>query len=70
MYRLRDLREDNDLTQAEIAKALHVTQRAYSRYESGNHNIPTQILIQLSIFYETSIDYILGRTNNPKPPPK
>lgn len=64
MYqRIRDLREDSDLTQTQVAKVLHCSQRTYSYYESGGHDIPTETLIKLADFYDVSIDYILGRTN-------
>lgn len=64
MYqRIKDLREDSDLTQTQIAKVLHCSQRTYSYYESGGHDIPTEALIKLADFYDVSIDYILGRTN-------
>ncbi len=64
MYqRIKDLREDNDFTQTEIAKILHCSQRAYSYYESGGHDIPTETLIKLADYYDVSVDYILGRTN-------
>ena len=67
MYkRIRDLREDKDLTQTELAKMLGMSQTGYSKYETGENDIPTSILIQLSRFYEVSIDYLLGETNNPK----
>jgi transcriptional regulator with XRE-family HTH domain len=61
--RIRDLREDKDLTQTDIAKYLHVSQRAYSHYENGERAIPIDILSQLADFYHTSIDYLIGRTN-------
>lgn len=65
MYkRLRDLREDKDLKQKDIADFLNISQRGYSHYETGNNDIPTEILIKLADFYETSVDYLLGRTNN------
>ena len=68
MYkRIRDLREDHDLTQKQIAEILGMSQTGYSKYETGENDIPTQILIKLADFYQTSTDYILGRTNNPKP---
>lgn len=64
MYkRLRDLREDKDLTQTDITKILGMSQTGYSKYETGENDIPTQILIKLADFYDTSVDYILGRTN-------
>lgn len=62
MYsRIRDLREDKDLTQREIAQMLGMSQTGYSKYETGENDIPTQILIKLADFYGTSVDYILGR---------
>lgn len=61
--RLRDLREDQDYTQAYIAKLLFITQQQYSLYEKGYRDIPTSALIALADFYNTSTDYILGRTN-------
>lgn len=64
--RLKDLREDNDLTQVELAKILNISQRGYSHYETGNNDIPTEILIKLSKYYNVSIDYILGITNEKK----
>lgn len=68
MYqRLRDLREDRDLNQKAIAEVLNVSQTTYSRYESGTLDIPSASLIKLAEFYETSIDYLLGLTNNRKP---
>ena len=67
MYpRIRDLREDKDMNQTQVAKMLGMSQTGYSKYETGENDVPTQILIKLAIFYETSIDYILGQTNNPK----
>ncbi len=61
--RLKDLREDHDLTQAELAGILNISQRGYSHYETGNNDIPTEILIKLANYYNVSIDYILERTN-------
>ena len=66
-HRIRDLREDHDLTQEYIANNLCIKQATYSRYESGAINIPVDILIQLAQFYQTSVDYLLGLTNSPKP---
>ena len=64
MYkRIRDLREDNDKNQTEIAKMLGMSQTGYSKYETGENDIPTQILIKLARFYNTSVDYILGETD-------
>ena len=66
MYpRIRDLREDRDLNQTQVAKMLGMSQTGYSKYETGENDIPTHILIQLSRFYNTSIDYILGESNDP-----
>ena len=64
--RIRDLREDRDMNQTEGAKMLGMSQTGYSKYETGENDIPTAILIKLARFYDTSIDYILGETNNPK----
>ena len=61
--RIRDLREDSDLSQTEIAQYLNISQRAYSHYEYGDRNIPIDILIMLANFYSTSIDYLVGRTD-------
>lgn len=60
---IRDLREDSDLSQAAIAKVLNCTQAAYSYYEIGKRDIPTQVLIKLAQYYKTSTDYLLGLTN-------
>ena len=64
--RIRDLREDKDLTQKEMAKALNCSQQVYSNYELGQRDIPTDVLIKLSNFYKVSVDYILGLTENPQ----
>ncbi len=64
MYRrIRDLREDMDLSQRDVAKAISCTQQAYSNYELGLRDIPTDILIKLADFFDTTTDYILNRTN-------
>ena len=64
MYkRIRDLREDKDITQAQLANILGMSQTGYSKYETGENDIPTQILIKLADFYGTTIDYILGSTD-------
>lgn len=63
--RIRDLREDNDLTQKQLAKKLNCSQQVYSNYELGQRDIPTDILIKLSAIYNVSTDYILGISNNP-----
>ena len=71
MYRrLRDLREDADLTQSQVAKYLGMSQTGYSKYETGENDIPTQILIALARFYHTSVDYLLGLTAVRKPYPR
>lgn len=68
MYkRIRELREDKDLLQKDIAAYLNCTQVAYSRYELGLRDIPTDVLIKLADFHNTSTDYLLGRTNNTNP---
>lgn len=64
--RIRDLREDHDWSQTQVAKFLSMSQTGYSKYETGERDIPTSILIQLAHLYNTSIDYLLGETNNPK----
>ncbi len=67
--RLRDLREDHDLTQTELANYLHLQQNTYSQYENGQRQIPIEALIALARFYKTSVDYILELTDEPKPYP-
>ena len=64
--RIRDLREDRDLTQKAVAKALICSQQVYSNYELGQRDIPTDVLIQLSALYDVSVDYLLGLTDKPK----
>ena len=64
--RIRDLREDKDLTQKEMAKILNCSQQVYSNYELGQRDIPTDILIKLSAYYSVSVDYILGLCDNPQ----
>lgn len=67
MYRrIRDLREDHDLKQRQVAEYLNCSQQVYSNYELGQRDIPTDILIRLANMYNVSIDYLLGQTNNPK----
>ena len=64
MYqRIRDLREDHDLSQTEMARVLCVSQSTYSRYESGHLDIPSQVLIALSRYHNVSVDYLLGLTD-------
>jgi len=66
MYqRIRDLREDRDLKQRQLAEYLNCSQQVYSNYELGQRDIPTDVLIQLSNFYNVSVDYLLGLTSNP-----
>lgn len=60
--RIRNLREDLDLTQKDLADQLHIGQRTYSHYENGTRKIPLDILIGLADYYECSVDYLLGRT--------
>lgn len=68
--RLRDLREDHDLTQTKVAKFLNMSQTEYSKYETGENDIPTQVLIALAEYYQTSVDYLLGRTDCREPYPE
>lgn len=64
MYpRIRELREDHDLTQLDVAKKLNMSQTGYSKYEVGTHDIPTKILIALAKIYDVSTDYLLGLTD-------
>ena len=64
--RIRDMREDRELNQTAVAKMLGMSQTGYSKYETGENDIPTTVLIKLAKFYNTSIDYLLGETDNPK----
>ncbi len=67
MYqRIRNLREDKDLKQRQLADYLNCSQQVYSNYELGQRDIPTDVLIRLSKFYDVSVDYLLGLTSNPK----
>ena len=71
MYRrIRDLREDRDLLQRDLASYLQCSQVSYSHYELGKRDIPTDVLIRLAAFYHTSIDYLLGLTDVQKPYPR
>ncbi|MEY8404185.1 helix-turn-helix transcriptional regulator [Oscillospiraceae bacterium 44-34] len=71
MYsRIRDLREDKDITQVEISRLLSMSQTGYSKYETGENDIPTAILIALAKLHNTSIDYLLGLTNVREPYPR
>ena len=67
--RIKDLREDRDLTQREIADYLHIKQNTYSQYENGQRQLPISVLISLAKFYHTSTDYILGLTEEKTPYP-
>lgn len=69
-HRIRELREDNDLTQVYMANFLHVNQRTYSRYETGEHEIPLSALSKIADFYNVSVDYLMNRTDLKKPYPK
>ena len=68
--RLRDLREDANLSQAKLAKQLDMSQTGYSKYETGENDVPTAILITLARLYKTSVDYLLGLTNVREPYPR
>ncbi|MDD7219085.1 MAG: helix-turn-helix transcriptional regulator [Clostridia bacterium] len=61
--RIQDLRTDSDLSQKQISQILHISQRSYSHYETGSRNIPVEMLIRLANYYNTSIDYLVGRTD-------
>ena len=65
--RLKDMREDRDIKQKEIAAFLHIKQNTYSQYENGQRQIPIEALVKLAEFFNTSTDYILGLTDDPKP---
>jgi len=68
--RIRDLREDNDLTQSQVADALGIPERTYGNYEMGIRQIPITILMDLALFYRTNVDYILEMTDEQKPYPR
>lgn len=71
MYpRIRDLREDKDISQTKLAQTLGMSQTGYSKYETGENDIPTNILIQLARYHGTSVDYLLGLTDQKKPYPR
>lgn len=65
--RIRDCREDRDLTQRQMAAFLHCDQSLYSKYERGERDVPLHVMIRLADYYHTSIDYLIGRTDNPEP---
>lgn len=70
MLRIKDLREDRDMLQKDVAMVLNISQTNYSKYELGKINIPINTLIKMALFYNTSIDYMLGLTNEIKPYPR
>ena len=65
--RIQDLRIDSDLSQKKSGEILHISQRSYSHYETGSRNIPIEMLIRLADYYDTTIDYLVGRTDNKEP---
>jgi transcriptional regulator with XRE-family HTH domain len=65
--RIRDLREDRDISQKEIAQYLNIKQNTYSRYETSDRSIPLEVMGELADLYNTSVDYLMGRTDEPKP---
>lgn len=67
--RLKDIREDRDIKQQEVADYLHIRQNTYSQYENGRRQLPVDILIKLAAYFQTSTDYILGLTDEPQPYP-
>jgi len=68
--RIRNLREDNELTQKQVAAYLNVTQNTYSQYEIGERNMPISIVIKLAQFYNTNVDYLYGLTDEKRPYPR
>lgn len=69
LERLRNLRVDHDITQTQLASEFHISQKTYSKYETGQRQIPIELLISLAQYYHVSVDYLLGLTDNPKPYP-
>lgn len=65
--RIQDLRVDSDLSQRQLGEILHISQRSYSHYEKGSRGIPIEMLIRLADYYDTTIDYLVGRTDNKAP---
>ena len=65
--RIRDMREDRDLTQQKVAEYLQCDQSLYSKYERGEREVPLHIIVKLALFYDTSVDYLLGLTNESRP---
>ena len=68
--RLKDIREDLDITQKQVADYLHVKQNTYSQYENGHRQLPLELLVQLALYFQTSADYILGLTDERRPYPR
>lgn len=68
--RIRNLREDHDMTQAQVGAYLHISQRSYAHYEAGTRDIPLEILIELANLYQVNLDYLVGRTNKKEMLPK
>lgn len=68
--RLKDLREDSDISQSQIAELLHIKQNTYSQYENGKRQIPIEMLVRLALFYHVSVDYILELTEVKEPYPR
>ena len=68
--RIRDMRNDRNYSQTLVAKQLRIAQNTLSQYETGDRNIPNEVLVQLAIFYDTSIDYLLDLTDDPAPYPR
>ena len=68
--RIRELRQDNDLTQKQVGEMLNMSQTGYNQYEIGKNDIPTKVLIKLANYYNTSVDYLLGITDEKNPYPK
>ena len=65
--RIQDLRVDSDLSQRQLGEILHISQRSYSHYETGSRGTPIEMLIRLADYYDTTIDYLVGRTDNKAP---
>ncbi len=68
--RIRDLRQDREWNQTQVAQQLQMSQTGYSKYETGENDLPTDVLIRLALLYETSVDYLLGLTDERKPYPR
>ena len=68
--KIKDLREDNDLTQQNLANYLHISRSSYRDYENGDRGIPISVLSEIADYYKTSIDYLVGKTDTKKPYPK